>query len=196
MGLTQRDVTSSMLISLSGNNQVAPSFWLNPANGISYNVGVQTSQYRLDSLDRAAADAGHVGVERGHRDHRRVAGGRVRCAVDRVVAERRVAGLRQPGSDDRRVGAAAVEPGRRQAQLRPGHHQPLQRRAGVRRVRERRSPRPGQRRRGGREDRPEGAGEPAARHHADAARRVRRRCGRRLSAWGWASSSPSCSSTC
>jgi multidrug efflux pump subunit AcrB len=51
LGLTQRDVTSSMLISLSGNNQVAPSFWLNPANGVSYNVGVQTSQYRLDSLD-------------------------------------------------------------------------------------------------------------------------------------------------
>jgi multidrug efflux pump subunit AcrB len=51
MGLTQRDVTSSMLISLSGNNQVAPSFWLNPLTGISYNVGVQTSQYRVDSLD-------------------------------------------------------------------------------------------------------------------------------------------------
>ena len=51
MGLTQRDVTSSMLISLSGNNQVAPSFWLNPANGITYNVGVQTSRYRIDSLD-------------------------------------------------------------------------------------------------------------------------------------------------
>src|SRR5262245_33200970 len=52
MGLTQRDVTSSMLISLSGNNQVAPSFWLNPNTGISYNVGVQTSQYRIDSLDQ------------------------------------------------------------------------------------------------------------------------------------------------
>src|SRR6185436_3168846 len=51
VGLTQRDVTSSMLISLSGNNQVAPSFWLNPANGVSYNVGMQTSQYRIDSLD-------------------------------------------------------------------------------------------------------------------------------------------------
>ena len=51
MGLTQRDVTSSMLISLSGNNQVAPSFWLNPANGVNYSVGVQTSQYRIDSLD-------------------------------------------------------------------------------------------------------------------------------------------------
>jgi multidrug efflux pump subunit AcrB len=51
LGLTQRDVTGSMLISLSGNNQVAPSFWLNPATGVSYNVGVQTSQYRIDSLD-------------------------------------------------------------------------------------------------------------------------------------------------
>jgi len=50
LGLTQRDVTSSMLISLSGNNQVAPSFWLNPATGVSYNVAVQTSQYRIDSL--------------------------------------------------------------------------------------------------------------------------------------------------
>ncbi|MBZ5634641.1 MAG: efflux RND transporter permease subunit [Acidobacteriia bacterium] len=52
LGLTQRDVTGSMLISLSGNNQVAPSFWLNPANGVSYNVGVQTSQYRIDSMDQ------------------------------------------------------------------------------------------------------------------------------------------------
>jgi len=51
LGLTQRDVTSSMLISLSGTNQVAPNFWLNPATGISYNVAVQTSQYRIDSLD-------------------------------------------------------------------------------------------------------------------------------------------------
>ena len=51
LGLTQRDVTSSMLISLSGNNQVAPNFWMNPANGVSYNVGVQTSQYRIDSMD-------------------------------------------------------------------------------------------------------------------------------------------------
>jgi multidrug efflux pump subunit AcrB len=51
LGLTQRDVTSSMLISLSGNNQVAPSFWVNPATGISYNVGVLRSQYRIDTLD-------------------------------------------------------------------------------------------------------------------------------------------------
>jgi multidrug efflux pump subunit AcrB len=52
LGLTERDVSSSMLISLSGTNQVAPNFWLNPANGVSYNVAVQTSQYRIDSLDQ------------------------------------------------------------------------------------------------------------------------------------------------
>ena len=51
MGLTQRDVTNSMLISLSGSGTVAPNFWMNWTNGISYNVGVQTPQYRIDSLD-------------------------------------------------------------------------------------------------------------------------------------------------
>jgi multidrug efflux pump subunit AcrB len=51
MGLTQRDVTSSMLISLSGNGTVAPSYWVNWDNGVNYNVGVQTPQYRVNSLD-------------------------------------------------------------------------------------------------------------------------------------------------
>jgi len=51
LGLTQHDVTSSMLISLSGNGSVAPNFWVNWNNGVSYNVGVQTPQYRVDSLD-------------------------------------------------------------------------------------------------------------------------------------------------
>jgi len=51
MGLTERDVTSSMLISLSGNSQIAPSYWMNWANGVQYNIGVQTPQYKVDSLD-------------------------------------------------------------------------------------------------------------------------------------------------
>ena len=51
LGLTQRDITSSMLISLSGNGSLAPNFWLNWANGVNYSVGVQTPQYRIDSLD-------------------------------------------------------------------------------------------------------------------------------------------------
>ena len=51
MGLTQRDVTNSMLISLSGSGTVAPNFWLNWQNGVNYSVGVQTPQYRINSLD-------------------------------------------------------------------------------------------------------------------------------------------------
>jgi multidrug efflux pump subunit AcrB len=51
MGLTQRDVTSSMLISLSGSSQVAPNFWMNWDNGVNYTIGVQTPQYRIDGLD-------------------------------------------------------------------------------------------------------------------------------------------------
>jgi multidrug efflux pump subunit AcrB len=51
LGLTQRDVTGSMLISLSGNGALAPNFWVNWANGVNYSVGVQTPEYRVNSLD-------------------------------------------------------------------------------------------------------------------------------------------------
>jgi multidrug efflux pump subunit AcrB len=33
---------------------VAPNFWLNPVNGVSYSVLVQTPQYRIDSFDALA----------------------------------------------------------------------------------------------------------------------------------------------
>jgi multidrug efflux pump subunit AcrB len=51
LGLTQRDVTNSMLISLSGSGTFAPNYWMNWQNGVQYNIGVQTPQYRIDSLD-------------------------------------------------------------------------------------------------------------------------------------------------
>jgi multidrug efflux pump subunit AcrB len=51
LGLTERDVSNNMLISLSGTGTFAPNFWVNWANGVTYNVGVQTPQYRVDSLD-------------------------------------------------------------------------------------------------------------------------------------------------
>ena len=51
VGLTERDVASNMLISLSSSFQTTPNFWLNPVNGVSYNIAVQTPQYRVDSLD-------------------------------------------------------------------------------------------------------------------------------------------------
>ncbi len=50
LGLQQRDVSNSLLISLSSNGQVAPNEWLNWDNGVSYSLAVQTPQYRIDSL--------------------------------------------------------------------------------------------------------------------------------------------------
>src|SRR6266568_4585180 len=50
IGLTQRDVAQSMLVALSGSFQTTPSFYLDPKNGVSYNVAVQAPQYGLDSL--------------------------------------------------------------------------------------------------------------------------------------------------
>jgi multidrug efflux pump subunit AcrB len=50
-GLTQRDVASSLLISLSSSGQVAPNQWLNPQNGVNYNVAVQTPQYAVPTFD-------------------------------------------------------------------------------------------------------------------------------------------------
>jgi len=49
-GLTQRDVASDVLISLSSSTQVAPSFWLDK-RGVQYLVAVQTPQYQIDSVD-------------------------------------------------------------------------------------------------------------------------------------------------
>jgi multidrug efflux pump subunit AcrB len=54
VGFTQRDVASSLLVALSGSFQTAPSFFLNPNNGVSYQVAAQTPQYRLDTLQALA----------------------------------------------------------------------------------------------------------------------------------------------
>ncbi len=51
VGLSASNVGQNVLISLSGSSQTAPAFWLNPANGVVYNVAVQTPQYQVDSLD-------------------------------------------------------------------------------------------------------------------------------------------------
>ncbi|PYY06509.1 MAG: RND transporter [Acidobacteria bacterium] len=50
VGLDQQDVARNLLVSLSGSFQTAPSYWLNPENGVTYNVAVQTPDYRLDSM--------------------------------------------------------------------------------------------------------------------------------------------------
>ena len=50
-GVTTKDVTSSLVVNLAGSSQVAPTFWLNPANGVTYPIVMQTPQYKLDSLE-------------------------------------------------------------------------------------------------------------------------------------------------
>ena len=66
IGITQRDVANSLLTSLASSSDQAPNFWLNPQNGVSYRVAVQTPQYRLDSIDAlqsepiAASSAGNA----------------------------------------------------------------------------------------------------------------------------------------
>ena len=50
VGLTARDVAQSALVSLSGSFQTAPNFWLNPQNEVTYQVAVQSPQYRMTSM--------------------------------------------------------------------------------------------------------------------------------------------------
>ena len=51
LGLSPSNVAQNMLVSLSGSFQTAPAFWLDPKNGVVYNIAVQTPQYKVDSLD-------------------------------------------------------------------------------------------------------------------------------------------------
>jgi multidrug efflux pump subunit AcrB len=50
VGVSERDVTNSMVVNLAGSIQVAPTFWLNPKNGVSYPIVIQTPQYQLDTV--------------------------------------------------------------------------------------------------------------------------------------------------
>ncbi len=50
LGITENDVTKSLSVNLAGSFQVAPAFWLNPKNGVSYPIVVQTPQYRTDTM--------------------------------------------------------------------------------------------------------------------------------------------------
>jgi multidrug efflux pump subunit AcrB len=50
IGLTQGSVTQSLLVATSGSFQTTPNFWLDPRNGVSYNIAVQSPQYALDTM--------------------------------------------------------------------------------------------------------------------------------------------------
>src|SRR5271163_5010610 len=49
-GYTARDVSQSMLNTLSGSFQITPMFFLNYKNGVTYNLVAQTPQYHMDTM--------------------------------------------------------------------------------------------------------------------------------------------------
>ena len=50
IGLTEKDVTNSLVVNLAGSGQVSPTYWLDPRNGVSYPIVMQTPQYQIDTL--------------------------------------------------------------------------------------------------------------------------------------------------
>jgi multidrug efflux pump subunit AcrB len=51
LGITENQVANSLLGALSGSFQTSPNFWLDPKNGVSYQLNTQAPQYSIDSLD-------------------------------------------------------------------------------------------------------------------------------------------------
>jgi multidrug efflux pump subunit AcrB len=51
LGITENQVAGALLGALSGSTQVSPNFWLDPKNGVSYQLNTQAPQYSIDSLD-------------------------------------------------------------------------------------------------------------------------------------------------
>jgi multidrug efflux pump subunit AcrB len=49
-GVTTADVTNSLVVNLASSLQVAPTYWLNEQNGVTYPIALQTPQYQIDTL--------------------------------------------------------------------------------------------------------------------------------------------------
>ncbi|HUJ22834.1 MAG TPA: efflux RND transporter permease subunit [Bryobacteraceae bacterium] len=64
LGLTQRNVADSLLVSLSSSMQISPNYWINPANQIDYPVAVQTPEYRVNSTEALLATPVHTASTR------------------------------------------------------------------------------------------------------------------------------------
>jgi multidrug efflux pump subunit AcrB len=50
LGLSAHDIAQNLLVSLSGSFQTAPTFWVDPKTGVSYNIETQTPQYDADTM--------------------------------------------------------------------------------------------------------------------------------------------------
>ncbi len=170
VGLTQKDVSNSLLVSLASSGQVAPTQWLDWKTGVSYFVSVQTPQYRMNSLDSLMRTPITSGV-RIQFEYAYFAGGSGQCrkCFRGGQPQPDIRGVRQSGGRADRT-AVTSQPGGRGALRESGNCQPLQRAACVRRLRQRGSQRPGFGGRRGEPDREPGLRQTAARHHAGCAR--------------------------
>jgi multidrug efflux pump subunit AcrB len=68
VGLTERDVAGSVLLSLSGSGQTAPSYWVDQTTGVQYLVSVRAPEYRvasLNALQSLPVSAGQPGAANG-----------------------------------------------------------------------------------------------------------------------------------
>ncbi len=79
VGYSEQNVAQNLLISLSGSFQTSPTFWLNPKNGVSYNIATQTPQYRIQTLQ----DLENVPVAGSATGHQEILGNL--ASIDRGV---------------------------------------------------------------------------------------------------------------
>src|SRR5216684_4003409 len=54
LGVSEQQVASGLLSSLSGNSLISPNYWLDPVNGVNYNVVTQTPIQLTASVDQIA----------------------------------------------------------------------------------------------------------------------------------------------
>ena len=54
LGVTEQQVASGLLSSLSGNSLISPNYWLDPVNGVNYNVVTQAPIQTTASVDQIA----------------------------------------------------------------------------------------------------------------------------------------------
>ncbi|CAG4888942.1 efflux RND transporter permease subunit [Paraburkholderia saeva] len=110
LGITERDVTNSMVVNLAGSSQVAPTYWLNNANGVSYPIVMQTPQYSLDSL----AALQNLPITAGLQGNAQILGGLAtfqRTSSNAVVSQYNIQSMVEifATTQDRDLGAVAAD---------------------------------------------------------------------------------------
>jgi CzcA family heavy metal efflux pump len=110
LNITERDVTNSLVVNLAGSSQVAPTYWLNNANGVSYPIVMQTPQYTLDSLSSLR----NIPITAGSPQNAQVLGGLAtfdRTATSSVVSQYNIVPMVEiyAATQDRDLGAVASD---------------------------------------------------------------------------------------